>query len=199
MNGLSEQAGRGSRYHMQRVVILGSGGSGKSTLARRLGEATGLPVIHLDAHYWRPGWVETPAGEWEGRVRDLAAGERWIIDGNYSHTLDVRLSAADTIVFLDLPRARCLWRVLSRVVRYAGRTRPDMAAGCPERLEWPFLLWVWNYPVRSRPRVLDAIDRHRGRCAVHVLRSPARVRQFLADARDGAGRKDVPAGGGRAW
>lgn len=93
---------------MERVAIIGPGGAGKSTLARQLGAITGVPVIHLDREHWKPGWVETPAAEWEERVRELAAAERWIIDGNYGGTLDVRLDRADTVVFLDFGRFRCL-------------------------------------------------------------------------------------------
>ena len=89
---------------MRRVAIIGSSGAGKSTLARRLGERTGLPVVHLDEHFWRPGWVETSRGEWRAVQTALCAQDAWIMDGNYSGTLDVRLARADTVVFLDLPR-----------------------------------------------------------------------------------------------
>lgn len=71
---------------MRRVLVIGCGGAGKSTLARQLGEATGLPVIHLDAHYWRPGWVETPKETWRAAVDELIAADAWIMDGNYSGT-----------------------------------------------------------------------------------------------------------------
>ena len=67
---------------MQRVAIIGSGGAGKSTLARQLGEATGLPVVHLDREYWAPGWVEPPRDEWTRKVALFAAEDAWIMDGN---------------------------------------------------------------------------------------------------------------------
>jgi adenylate kinase family enzyme len=165
---------------MRRIAVVGPGGAGKSTLARRLGERLGLPVIHLDAEHWRPGWVETPAEEWAAKVRELAARERWIIDGNYWGTMEIRMAAADTIVFLDFPRRTCLWRVLLRQLRYRGRSRPDMTEGCPERITLQFVRWIWEYPRTRRPRVL-ALMRSVGAHARHViLRSPREVEGFVA-------------------
>src|ERR1700733_11230557 len=99
---------------MRRVAVVGSSGAGKSTFARRLGERTGLPVIHLDHAYWRPGWDPPPDDEWDEIAPRLAAGDEWIIDGNYSRTVDARARRADVVVFLDYPRVGCLARVLRR-------------------------------------------------------------------------------------
>ncbi|MFX8106590.1 AAA family ATPase, partial [Acinetobacter baumannii] len=77
---------------MRRVVVIGCSGAGKSTLARRLGERTGLPVVHLDREDWRPGGGEPPRGDWRARVAALAADESWIMDGQYGGTLDLRLA-----------------------------------------------------------------------------------------------------------
>lgn len=96
---------------LRKVLIIGSGGSGKSTLANRLGQRTNLEVIHLDQLYWRSGWVETPKAEWLEIVSDIVKRDQWIIDGNYSGTLEPRFKACDTIIFLDLPRTVCVWRI----------------------------------------------------------------------------------------
>ena len=166
---------------MQRVAIVGSGGAGKSTLARALGERTGLPVVHLDEHYWRPGWVETPPDEWRARQAELCAADRWIIDGNYSGTVDLRLATADTLVFLDLPRRVTIPAVLRRWARHRGR--PVQAAGCPERTSAEFLRWLWAYPTGGRVRMLAAIEDHgRPDLAVVTLRSRRAIRRWLADA-----------------
>jgi adenylate kinase family enzyme len=165
---------------VRRVLVIGSGGAGKSTLAVRIGERLGLPVVHLDALYWRPGWVPTPADEWARTVGRLAARDAWVMDGNYGGTLDARLAACDTVVFLDLPRWLCAWRVARRVLRFHGRSRPSMAPGCPERLSLEFLRWVWEYPRQRRPGVLRrlaALDA--GQRAV-ILRSTADVDRFVA-------------------
>jgi adenylate kinase family enzyme len=167
---------------MRRVMLIGSGGAGKSTLAVRLGERLGLPVVHLDARHWHPGWVATPDPEWRREVAALAAAPAWIIDGNYGGTLDLRLAAADTVVFLDLPRRVCLWRVMTRTVRTAGRSRPDMAAGCPERVDREylgFLRWVWTYPATRRPGVLRRLAALPPTTRVVRLRSQREVDAWL--------------------
>lgn len=166
---------------MRRVLVIGSGGAGKSTVARTLGTQLGLPVIHLDAHYWRPGWVPTPAAEWRERVAQLAAGDSWVMDGHYGGTMEQRLSACDTVVFLDLPWYVCLSRVLQRTARYRGRSRPDMTDGCPEHLTWDFAWWIITYPIRRRPGVLARLAALPDRTRVVRLRSTRDVETFMRD------------------
>ena len=167
---------------MKKILVIGSGGAGKSTFARRLGERLGLPVIHLDRVYWRAGWVEMPKDEWRRTVEELCARDTWVMDGNYSGTLDVRLEACDTVVFLDLPRTVCTWRIIKRSWRYRGASRPDMGEGCREQLNKDFLLfllWVWNYPRRSRPKILERLEKFSGSKKIHILRSSAEAESFL--------------------
>lgn len=166
---------------MRRVLVIGSGGAGKSVLARRMGERLGLEVIHLDVHYWRPGWAEPPEDAWRDRVRELIARDAWVMDGNFGGTLEMRVERADTVVLLDLPRLLCAWRVLSRWRRWRGRSRPDLAPGCPEGFDLPFLRWVWRYPKDSRPNVLAVLDRHRDGRRVEILRSRRAVDRFVRE------------------
>jgi adenylate kinase family enzyme len=165
---------------LQRVLVIGSGGSGKTTFARRLAERTGLPLIHLDAIYWRPGWQPTPADEWREIVEQVISRDSWIIDGNYGGTLDLRLEACDTVVFLDIPRLICLWRVLRRQLGHLGKTRPELPVGCPERLTWEFLVWIWTYPKSRRGRILERLDALAARKRVVVLRSQRAIDEFFA-------------------
>ena len=165
---------------MKRVLVIGSGGSGKSTFAVELGRATGLPVIHLDPEYWRPGWEGTPKDEWTSRVEKLLAGDSWIMDGNFGGTREIRMQAADTIIFLDLPRRVCLYRVLKRTIKYYGRSRPDMSEGCNERLDLEFILWVWNYKHRSRKRLLAELERLEGKSVI-ILQNQKQVSDLLAN------------------
>jgi len=103
-----------------------------------------------------------------------------VMDGNYGATLDLRLGACDTVVFLDVPRVVCLWRVLRRRVRYRGRARPDLAAGCVEQLPWEFVRWIWTYPRRRRAGILERLRALAGEKRVEVLRTRADVEKFVA-------------------
>jgi adenylate kinase family enzyme len=149
------------------VIIVGPGAAGKTTLARRLGEITGLPVIELDKHFWRPGLAATPRDQWAAVQRELAGQESWIMDGDLGpyDVLDVRLRAADTIVFLDFSPARCAWRAIRR-----SRERAD------------FWWWLLTYRRKSRPLLLQAIAEHAGDADIHILPTPRTVRRFLAQA-----------------
>ncbi len=165
-----------------RLMIVGSGGAGKSTLAIRLGAVTGLPVVHLDVEFWRPGWVRTPRDEWFARVDELLARDRWIMDGNFDNTMERRCAAADTVVLLDLPTWVCLARALRRSLLGRRRRRPDLAEGCDERIDLEFLRWVWRFRRDQLPKIerrLAALDASK---RVVVLRSDADVEAFLRSA-----------------
>lgn len=140
-----------------RIAVIGCAGAGKSTLAHALAAATGLPLIHLDAEHWRPGWVEPEVSAWFERQAALTARERWIIDGLYGSSLDQRLARATLVIWLDLPTRVCVAGVLARWLRWRGRVRPDMGAGCPERMDPAFLRWVLTFRRKVRPRVAYAM------------------------------------------
>jgi adenylate kinase family enzyme len=162
---------------MRKILILGCSGAGKSTLARQIGRVTGLPVIHLDQHYWLPGWQEPDKETWHRKVGALIAQPRWVMDGNFGGTLVLRLAAADTAIFLDFPTRVCLGRVLLRVIRSLGRIREDMAPGCPERFDFSFLRYVYRYRHDDRSRHLAAVEAFGGKLV--ILRRPAEVADFL--------------------
>lgn len=166
-----------------RVVVTGVAGAGKSTFSRALSTRTGLPVIHLDVHFWKPGWVATPETEWRQEQRELLCGDNWIVDGN-DDTLDVRLERADTVVLLDTPRRTCVWRALVRGVR----PRPagfELPRGCDEsawrrlRDEWSLAWRIWKTHGLEVQRDLALLSRCREEVAVHVLRSKRELREFL--------------------
>ncbi len=145
----------------RRVLVIGAGGAGKSTFARALGAITGLPVVHLDRMYWRAGWIEPTKEEFRAALGEILATPAWILDGNYSGSIDQRIDACDAIVWLDLPRVVCLAGVIERRVCHRGRARDDMAPGCDERLTWEFVRWIWDYPTRSAPKIEARLARAR--------------------------------------
>ena len=172
---------------MQRIAIIGSCGAGKSTLAKTLSKKLDLPVIHLDVHYWQAGWQESngvakpcrQAYRWQETHQKLIEGDCWIIDGNYGSTMDLRLKVADTIIWLDFNRYLCLWRVVKRYLQYAGKTRPDMAKGCPERFKWEFLRYVWKFPKLHRSRIVERLAHFRDSKRVIILQNPAQLSDLL--------------------
>ena len=163
---------------MRRVLVLGCPGAGKSTLARSLGEALSLPVVHLDKLWWKSGWINRTEGEFDALLDAVLLGEEWVIDGNYLRTLPRRLERCDAVVLLDYPRRVCLFRALRRILSWRGRTRPDMAADCPERLDGEFVRWIWEFNRTQRPQVLELLDGWTGE--KHVFRSPKDCASFLA-------------------
>jgi adenylate kinase family enzyme len=175
MNGASPMIGH-------RVLVAGMMGSGKSTFARALAARTGLPVIQLDVHYWKPGWVRPSDDEWRKRQRELLAGDAWIIDGNYNETLAIRLERADTVVYLDSPWWLCAKRAFMR-----GLRKPDveMPEGCKDsvyrrlRDEWGGVGKIWHNR-RSEPEYARSeIFHHASDTTVHLLHSRREATAFL--------------------
>ena len=155
---------------MKRVVILGPGAAGKSTLAVQLGEITGLPVVELDQLFWQPGLRATFREQWRTIQRELVKQDNWILDGDLGpyDAVEIRLQAADTIILLDFCLTLCAWRAFRR---------------SPERFD--FWLWLFRYRRQSRPFLMKSIDQHASKAAVHRLRNPKEVDEFLADIAHG--------------
>ena len=127
-----------------KIALVGYSGSGKSTTARILGEKYNIPVLHLDTVYWRENWQPRPAEESLAIVQQfMAENENWVIDGNYKALCQrQRLEQADKILFFDFNRLTCLYRAFLRWVKYRGKSRPDIAAGCNEKLDFEFVKWI---------------------------------------------------------
>jgi adenylate kinase family enzyme len=162
---------------MRRVLILGCSGAGKSTFARQLGAMTGLPVVHLDQLYWQPGWVEPDRERWFSALRLALQCDAWILDGHFGSSISMRLEAADTVILFDFPATICIRRVLTRVLQSLGKTRPDMAVGCPERFDLKFLNFIWTFRKQRLPHVMKKLEGFRGELI--ILRKPSEVRDLL--------------------
>ena len=166
-------------------MIVGQPGSGKSTLARLLGEATGLPVHHMDHIHWMPGWKMRADCERMKMVRAVEDSDAWIFEGGFSRTFDYRRERADTLIFLDTPFRLRIWRVTWRFVRDYGKTRPDMAEGCPEgnwREMWVFYKFIWKTRRTARERILKLIASAPDGLSVVVIRNRSDVAQIVEQA-----------------
>lgn len=170
---------------MKRIAVIGCCGAGKSQLSLELGSRLGLPVTHLDQLAFEANWVQIPNDELARKQQAVFTRDgAWIADGNYTGTMALRLAVADTIVFLDFSTPICIYRVLKRRVQYAGRVRPDMAPGCPERfldgVFLEFLHYVATFRKKVRPRILAKLAALDGGQRVITLRTPREVDAFLA-------------------
>lgn len=127
-----------------KIAIIGYSGSGKSSLARQLGQLYDLPVTHLDQLHFLPNWQERETSAFQTLINNLVAQDDWLIEGNYRKAgYQERIEQADIIIMLLFPAYRAYFRVLKRYLKYRGKTRPDMADACPEKLDWAFTKWIW--------------------------------------------------------
>ena len=162
---------------MNKIMIIGSGGAGKSTLARELGKILKLPIFHLDAYYWKPGWVATPNDEWDALQEQLVKQDQWIIDGNYGRTQTIRMNEADVIILLDISKWITTFRVIKRRIQYHGKTRPDLNEGCPESLDFEFIKFVWQFQKKKIPKILEVLKQYPNKKVI-ILKSSKQVQAF---------------------
>ncbi|MEK4511985.1 DNA topology modulation protein [Paenibacillus anaericanus] len=162
-----------------KIMIIGSSGSGKSTFSREIGELLKLPVYHLDAYFWKPGWIQTPHEEWENFNTRLVTKEEWIIDGHYGRTVEIRMQAADVIIFFDLSPWITTYRVIKRRVQYHGKTRPDLNEGCPESLDWQFIKYGWNFRRDKRPGIIEKLKKHSSDSKIIIIKNRKESRLII--------------------
>ncbi|TFE02486.1 DNA topology modulation protein [Jeotgalibacillus sp. R-1-5s-1] len=164
---------------MKKILIIGSGGAGKSTIARRLSNILSIPVYHLDALFWKPGWEQSDREEFRHKIQDIMMQKTWILDGNFNSTMEQRLEMCDTVIFLHYSRFVCTSRAIKRRLQYANRSRPDMTEGCKEKLDMDFLKWIWFYNDRHAPVVMDRLNKTDAR--IIILQSPSETAKWLND------------------
>ena len=164
---------------MERIMVIGCGGAGKSTLARKLGEKTGLPVVHLDQIWWEPGdWHHLEREEFDSRLEIEMDKPRWILDGNFNRTIEPRMEKCDTVIYLDMSRFVCLKNWLGRVIQNWGHARIDMAEGCSEWFDPDMAKWIWQFNGKNRKRYYALLEKLEGKRVI-ILRSRRQVEKFL--------------------
>ncbi|MGZ9585822.1 hypothetical protein [Paenibacillus marinisediminis] len=167
---------------MNRVMIVGSAGSGKSYLSKRIAEITGYPLTHLDNEFWQPGWVQLPKDQWIEKQKSMVSQEKWVIDGYYGSTMNIRAEAADTIIYLNTNRLLCMLRVLKR----HGKKRSDLPDYCVEKMDLEmisFLKYIWTFPKKSRSKILDLHQQHPDKHLI-IMNSKKEVDHWIEQLRD---------------
>ena len=159
---------------MKKIIIIGCPGSGKSTLARALADKLGLPLYHLDMLYWNADRTTVERAVFDSRLKEAMSGDEWIIDGNYSRTMERRILASDTVIFLDYPADVCLDGVRSRI----GVAHSDIP--WIETEEDPeFIDFIKHFSTDERPRVLELIEKYGEGRQVIILKSRAEADNFV--------------------
>jgi adenylate kinase family enzyme len=166
----------------RRICVVGCSGSGKSTLSRALCRLLDLTYISMDRDvFWLAGWVLRPRPEAVERMTSFVAGERWIIDGNSPGTLPTRLARADLVIWMRPKRFVSIYGVLSRWLKHRGTVRPEMAEGCPEKIDWEFLKYVWNFEAKEVPQFQEQFEQARDDLAVIVVTSRRQSAELLSE------------------
>lgn len=140
---------------MEKVIVIGCPGAGKSTFARRLQKKTGLPLYYLDMIWHKPDKTNLSREAFDETLQTILAKDRWIIDGNYGRTLEMRIQACDTVFLLDLPVETCLAGAKSRI----GTKREDMP-WVEETLDPEFAAWIRGFHENELPHVYDLIQKY---------------------------------------
>ncbi|MFE3281138.1 hypothetical protein [Nocardia sp. NPDC059239] len=164
---------------MDRIAVIGCGGSGKTHLANQLAANLSLPLTHLDAVYYDDKWNPLPPNEFEALQHRLVEPRRWLIEGNHASSMAIRLRAATTVIFLDLPAITCLAGILQRRLRYRGGQH---ANGVYDRITWSFIRYIWGYRTTMRPKVESLLGEHGDHADLVVLTSRKAVNEYLARA-----------------
>lgn len=138
-----------------KIIVLGCPGSGKSVFSKKLHELTGLPLIHLDNIWWKPDKSHISRDEFDRELEEVLRGSKWIVDGNYSRTFEVRFRSCDTVIFLDF----CLDECMNGIVERVGKKRTDMP-GTEQELDAELVKLVQNYGRDNRPIVYSLIEKY---------------------------------------
>ncbi|MBB4569638.1 ATPase AAA [Rhizobium leucaenae] len=163
-----------------RILVMGCSGGGKSTLSQQICAHLDLPYVSMDREFfWLPGWINRDKAEERALIAAKVAEERWLIDGTAPSSFDLRLPRTELVLWVRMPRWLCMWGALSRALRWLGRSRPDMAPGCPERIDWEFLRYIWDWERKFAPKVLAGIAQHAPDVPVLQLKSRGEMRRLL--------------------
>lgn len=168
-----------------KIIIYGNPGSGKSTLALRLHKLLTIPLYHLDQYFWKPNWQEPDRSEYEKIHNQLCDLPEWIIEGVSTSTLEYRIQKADIVLFLDVSRYVCLYRVLKRAMCNYGKVYFSSAPGCPERgPDMKFLKFIWNFDTNQKLRALALFEKYKDSKKIFVVKNKTELDEVVRKMSD---------------
>lgn len=164
---------------MEKIIVIGIPGAGKSTFSKRLGSLLNIPVYHLDKYFWGDNMQEMSQNDFRQMQVDLMKEDQWVIDGNFTRSIDLRIKQADTIIFFDFPRIMALWRTIKRFFRYFNKVRPDMGGNNKELLRWKHLKFIMQYP---RHEIYETIRTHSQNKRIFIFHNSRQATDFLKNS-----------------
>ncbi len=166
---------------MDRILIIGNAGAGKSTFAKALAQKLGLPLVHLDQLYWTGNWENISREEFDALLQKELENPRWIIDGNFNRTIPHRMQYCDTVFYLDMPTATCLWGITKRIITNYGKVRQDMGGNCTERFNQQKLALYKNVVTfnRSHRKTYRQLLSETQNITVITFKSRKQIKKYL--------------------
>ena len=158
---------------MKKIIVIGCPGSGKSTVSRVLHNKTGIPLYHLDMMYWNADKTTVEKIVFLERLSTVLEKDEWIIDGNYGSTMELRMAACDTVIFLDYPLDVCLDGIRAR----RGKPRSDMPWIETEE-DAEFIEFIKKYNEQQKPKVLELLEKYSDKNIV-IFKSREQANEFL--------------------
>jgi len=159
---------------MKKVIVIGCPGSGKTTFAEKLNKCTGLPLYYLDAIWHKPDRTHISREEYDTKLSEILARDEWIIDGNYSRTIEGRIQACDTVFLFDLPTEVCLQGAVARL----GKARYDMP-WIDTELDPKLKQEIEEFPEKTLPKIYELLDKYKADRQVIVFESRNQADEFL--------------------
>ena len=159
---------------LQRILVIGCPGAGKSMFSRKLRDATGLPLHYLDMLWHKADKTNFTREEFDQKLHQIITKEKWIIDGNYSRTLEVRLNKCDTVFLLDFPLEVCLAGAKSRI----GRKREDLP-WIEDEFDEEFKQWIIDFPKTQLPLIYELLKKYQSSKEIVVFRSRQEANNYL--------------------
>ena len=160
---------------MEKVIIIGCPGSGKSTFGRKLKQITGLPLYHLDMMFWNDDKTTVSREVFIKRLQEVMSTSKWIIDGNYGSTMEMRIKDCDTVFFLDYSTEVCIEGIELR----KGQARSDMPWVENDNTDEDFIDFINRYNSESRPKVLDLLKKYSSKNII-IFQTRTESEQYLS-------------------